>query len=261
MNLPRYHNSYLLTQFREFYRQLAQLKKLVEVGGAVAEAGAFDRPAPVDPAAGVFNQLLAVLESQAIEAGRTGGAFGYEVYREAQYVMAALADEIFLHLNWEGRRSWQLLESRLFQSHFAGEAVFQRIDALLKRRDPFYVDLASVYFMALSLGFEGKYRGVAERSALEEYRRRLYNMIYRRNPEVFVSEAPLFPQAYHHTIAGGKGYKLPDPRSWLALAAAVVVVWLGVSHLLWSGLNDQVSCLICRALGGNCVCDVRPVKQ
>jgi len=40
--------------------------------------------------------------------------------------MAAFADEVFIHMDWEGKRAWtsNLLESTLFHSHVAGERFF-----------------------------------------------------------------------------------------------------------------------------------------
>jgi len=256
MELPRFQSSFLLTQFREFYAEVARLKRAVELSGSVY---VFDLPSAnaEDPTAsvnGVWQHLHSVLERQALEAGQTGGAFAFEIYREAQYVMAALADEIFLHLNWDGRANWPLLESKLFQSHIAGELIFQRLDRLLQRRDPFYLDLAAVYFFALSLGFQGKFRGTDTMGSLVQYRRQLFAMIYRRNPALFNSATPLFPQTYQSTLDRGAGRKLPSQKVWLGLVAAVLVVWLGASHFAWSSVSSQVSCLMCRVNNGNCVC-------
>jgi type VI secretion system protein ImpK len=256
MELPRYQNSFLLTQFREFYAEVARLKRTVEVSGSVY---LFDLPTaetqdPNSSVNGVWQHLLSVLERQALEAGQTGGAFAFEIYREAQYVMAALADETFLHMNWDGRANWPLLESKLFQTHIAGEMIFQRLDRLLQRRDPFYLDLAAVYFVALSLGFQGKFRGGAATGALEQYRRQLFAMIYRRTPQLFTSGAQVFPQSYQNTLDRGAGRKFPSQRIWLGLVGAVLVLWIGVSHFAWSSVSSQVSCLMCRVNNGDCVC-------
>lgn len=274
MELPRHQSSFLLRQFREFHRELARLKRLVEYtapvpvaesaaagaavgGGSSGLAPAAHPESPENHAAvsGVWQQLLSILERQALEAGQTGGAFAFEVYREAQYVMAALADEIFLHLEWEGKLTWPLLESRLFQSHIAGEAVFDRLDRLLQRRDPFYLDLAAVYFMALSLGFQGKFRGEASDERLEQYRRQLFVMIYRRNPKLFSATGPLFPQNYQSTLEKAVARKLPSERVWLLLVLAVLLAWLAASQYAWTSVTREVSCLICRVTETNCVCD------
>lgn len=272
MILSRYPGSYLLAQFREFYREVARLKRTVAYAAPLSSAEEFamaaqasvvsGRPASVAPrqlaeaspaVTGVWQQLLSLLERQAMEAGQ-GGAFAYEVYREAQYVMAALADEIFLHIEWEGRSSWPLLESRLFQTHIAGEEVFSRIDRLLQRRDPFYLDLAAVYFMALSLGFEGKYRGMEDHDR-REYRQQLFRMIYRREPKLFTSPAPLFPQSFQHTLDKSEVRKLPAQWVWIWLIGAVLAIWIGASEYTWASATNRVSCLVCHVLDAKCTCD------
>jgi type VI secretion system protein ImpK len=256
MELPRSQSSFLLTQFREFFSEVARVKRTVEVSSSLQQ---YDLPTAdsqdaASTANGVWQHLVTVLERQALEAGRTGGAFAFEIYREAQYVMAALADEIFLHLNWDGRSTWPLIEAKLFESHIAGELIFQRIDRLLQRRDPFFLDLAAVYFFALSLGFQGKYRGGDITGALEQYRRQLFAMIFRRNPQLFASTSEIFPQAYQNTLDRGAGRKLPSERVWLALIGGVIVLWLAVSHIAWSSVSGDVSCLISRVNGDNVVC-------
>jgi type VI secretion system protein ImpK len=265
-------SSLLVRHFREFYREVVRLKNTVEqtasVGAAeplaVAAAAASGvtagpawTPSPVQP---VWQQLLAILERQALEAGHTGGAFGFEIYREAQYLMAAFADEVFLNTNWEGKGNWPLLESRLFQTHYAGDAVFQKLDRIVQRRDPFYLDLASVYFLVLSLGFQGRYRGAEDRTALEVYRRQLFVMIHRRNPRLFTSSTPLFPHAYDHTLDKVAPRKLPDQKNWLWLLMGIFVMWFVVSHLAWTSLSAEINCLICKTTGAVCACDVGAAK-
>jgi type VI secretion system protein ImpK len=250
---PR-QRSILLVRFREFYREVARLRELVAMPGvttgvedtrAMAAAAAPAGTAGGFERSGVWQQLLTQLERQATEAGQTGGAFAYEVYREAQYVMAALADDIFLNMDWDGRRSWSLLETRLFGSHMAGETIFRRIDVLLQRRDPYYVDLASVYFMALSLGFQGKYRGMEDLGPLVQYRRQLFAMIYARHPKLFSEDMRLFPHAYQNTMDKGEGKKLPDQRVWLALVGLVLLAWLGITQIAWASLSSPLESGIC----------------
>lgn len=256
-------SSLLVNQFREFYREVTRLKNMVEesaplaapmqAAAAATGAAAAWAPSPVTP---IAQQVLGILERQAIEAGQTGGSFAYEVYREAQYLMAALADELFLNAAWDGRSTWPLLETRLFQTHYAGEMVFQKLDRILQRRDPFYLDLATVYFLVLSLGFQGRYRGAEDRTPLEVYRRQLFIMIFRRNPRLFTSSTPLFPQAGEHTLDRVTPRKLPDQRNWLWLIAAIVSLWLVISHVSWTSLSADIDCLICRTTGADCACEV-----
>ena len=136
MEMFRNRSSFLLTQFREFYRELVRLRRSIAYAGTA-------RGASFAPAEGrgsvlsIWQPLVSLLERQALEAGEMGGSFAFEIYREAQYVMCALADEIFLHEDWDGRENWQLLEGRLFETHYAGEEVFNRIDGCCSGTIPF----------------------------------------------------------------------------------------------------------------------------
>ena len=249
MELQNVKSSYLLGLFEAFHRELVLQRRSVEIGAHFAGETLVQRPGfSSTRTEEVWQRLLSVLERQALQAGQAGGAFAFEVYREAQYVMAALCDEIFLHINWQGRESWVLLESRLFQTHVAGEAIFQRIDRILQQRDPFYLDIAAVYFMALGLGFQGKYRDNPNKSDLEQYRRQLFNFLYRRPPQLNSSTAPLFPDGLQNVLDAGTGRKLPEQRLWLGLLVVVLVLWVGVSHIAWRSLSSDVSGRIAQAL-------------
>jgi type VI secretion system protein ImpK len=251
MAYPGYQNSLLLIQFREFYQELARLKQIaINPLGSMSEFAAHQERIPAVQTEDIWQRLLTLLESQAERASRSGGAFGFEVYREAQYVMAALADEFFLNESWSGRQNWPLLETRLFRSAAAGEVVFKKLDLLLLQRDPVYLDLAAVYFFALSLGFQGKFRGNDPQNQLDRYKHQLFAMIFRQNPELLQKGNRIIPQTYQHTLAEGKALKLPHPRKWLFTFALIVVIWLAVSHVLWMRLtapiNEHLSD-ICRA--------------
>lgn len=248
MNLPSYHNSLLLTYFREFYEEIIRLKNSVKSVQEYSQIESDSKAIASMPhrSQAVWQQLLSVLEQQALEAGRSGGAFAFGVYREAQYVMASLADEIFLHLDWEEKKDWPLLEAHLFHSHAAGQQLFEKLDRLLQRKDPVYLDLAVIYFLALALGFQGKFRDTDDGGQLENYRRQLFLLIFKHKPILLDEDAHLFPENYLHTLREGRGRKLPNPRRWLWVAASVILLWLVLSQALWVHLSSDVNQLICR---------------
>jgi type VI secretion system protein ImpK len=241
MAYPGYQSSLLLDQFREFYQELTRQKDLAT--GRLLELpanGAVEPEGQASPENDVWNSLLRLLATLEKRAIRSGGAFAHDVYLEAQFVMASLADEIFLNEDWQGRRNWLLLESKLFRSHAAGEEFFDRLDRLLKKRDPVYTDLAAVYFCALSLGFQGKYRGSDPLGQIDHYKRELFALIFRRRPALQEPGMHLFPQNYTHIVAEENVSKLPDPRTWWMLLGAVLLLWVVISHLLWMNLSGPV---------------------
>ncbi len=54
--------------------------------------------------AAIWRRLELLLDRQTMDAARIAGPIGVEFHREALYVAAVLTDEIFVHLEWEGRQ-------------------------------------------------------------------------------------------------------------------------------------------------------------
>ena len=234
--------SYLLSQFRAFYAEVCQLKQQAGAGAWVfqpddePEEPAGDGQGPTSQVNSVIGRLCTVLERQALDSTRLGGEYGAALYKEAQYVLAALADEVFLHeVDWDVRQAWtdNLIEARLFGSNIAGEEFYRRAEDLLRRRDPVYAELALVYFLALGAGFRGKFRGRDDGGRIELLKRQLYEFAFRQVPDLENSNRYAFTDAYMHTLQQGASRELPHVRRWLFSFAAVVIVLLAVSHVVW----------------------------
>lgn len=239
-----YGETFLLRQFRDFYSEVVCLKRLVATSAWLAPTAQLTDAATARTRAvtAVWQRLLTLLEQQELAVGRRGGEYGVMFYKEAQYVMAALADETFLHLDWVGKADWQahLLEARLFDSQSAGEMLFQKIERLLHSGDPVYTDLATVYLLALGLGFQGKFRGSDDRGQLTDYRQRLYAFIMRREPELLHATQPLFPDAYAYTLGAGKAPRLPTAHRWWVLLVCTGLLLGGISHILWLQVSSDL---------------------
>jgi len=260
--------SFLLVQFREFYQEVVRWKRLVAREGAAlsavasagAPAGALVVVASPGPMIGsgsgatiaqatVGQALLGLLNRQEAEVRRTGGEYASAIYRRAQYVMAALADETFLYLDWPGREAWRtnLLEYKLFQSYRAGEEVFRRIEALLSTRDPAESDLARVYLMTLALGFRGKLRGPEGEARVDTYRRDLYTFLSNRDPGTPREPHSLFQAAYQSNFeSAGASRRLSASRRWLLGGLLLALLWIIVSHRVWIGITEDLWPLVDR---------------
>lgn len=249
METDDYSSTFLEKQFADFFREIIQIKRWIEAKRAsssgpdiVADDGA-PSPSPVQSEAAVVGQRLSsLLRRQGIEAARFGNEYGFEFYKDAHYMMAALADEIFLTYDWLGKEVWAscLLESALFGSNVAGERVFERIDDLLRVRDPLSRSVAIIYLMSLSLGFQGKFRESGDLSQLDTYRDELFRFYYRRKPELDSESKQISPNAYLHTVSGNPGRKLPHTAKWLSVMAIAMVLFLIVSHVLWRNVAGSV---------------------
>jgi type VI secretion system protein ImpK len=220
----------------------------VEPGGN-GSAAAMDSPGLLQPSDSfrvstvVWHRLVALFQRQAIAAWKNGGSYGAEFYKEAQYVMVALADEIFLHMQWEGQRAWvsNLLESKIFRTHAAGQFFFDKLDRLLREQNPVYKDLAAVYLMALSLGFKGKYYGADDRGKLARYRQQLFTFIYGREPDLDDETRHLFPETYYHNVREESQRKLSDPRKWIIVLLLVIVVYVATTQMFWIQFTQDVN--------------------
>ncbi|HEV2854762.1 MAG TPA: DotU family type IV/VI secretion system protein [Thermoanaerobaculia bacterium] len=270
--------SFLLAQFREFYQEVVRWKRLASregealpvgaaavsmapavtvLGGPVTAGGAgalmvLPAPAPVSPPpvvapSAVWQALVGLLNRQEAEVRRSGGEYATAIYRRAQYVMAALADEIFLYLEWPGRDAWrtQLLEFKLFQSYNAGEEVFRRIEAVLRTRDPADAELAKIYLMALALGFRGALRGPGAQARIDWYRRELYTFLTNRDPGTPRDPHSLFPEAYQSNLeTAGSARRLSPARRWLLLSLLLLLLWILSSQWVWNGIVENLWPLI-----------------
>ena len=236
--------SFLVKQFHAFYSEVIRLRSQVESGvwTYTQESPPEEEREHLPSMNSVWRQLLSLLEQQALNAGQHGGEYGAMFYREAQYVMAALADDIFLHLPWEGRAAWRdnLLESKLFQSHIAGEQLFDKLERVLQERDPVYAEVAVIYLMALALGFRGKHRDRDDNGQLQAYRQQLFMFIFRRHPELLSDAKRLFPDAYAHTLADGQATMLPDAWKWLVALGLIATLWLGASYGVWRQFTGDI---------------------
>lgn len=214
-------------------------------GGYVAEEAD-----PASVRAGMVSEALARwIEQQALTTERLYGSYGAGVFREVMYVMAALADEVFLHLVvWDGRQTWRqhMLEARLFNSEIAGEMFFQKLDRILSSQDTHLTELAAIYYLALALGFRGQYRGVDDGGRIANYRLRLFQLVMRRNPQLMGGNTPLFEESYTRTALEGPSRRFPEFRSWLIVGAAVLAGYVLVSHLLWDNAVHPVREIVTR---------------
>src|SRR4051812_30774573 len=100
----------VLRDFEEFYSEIVWLRDRVE---SQSSGQPEDAENAADPTMAVWSRLAELLERQARFTNNSAGDIGFGLYRECQYVMAALADEVFLNAAWSGRELWarHLLES------------------------------------------------------------------------------------------------------------------------------------------------------
>jgi len=237
MNPSELESSFLLKQFHTFYEQVVRQKAMVteiesRTAGLLDAEG--DNP-EADRVHTVQVTLIKVLEEQVLESRRHGGEYGVDYYKKAQYVMAALADEVFLNMPWEGRELWKtnLLEFNFFGTHVAGELLFEKIEELLKDRDPALIEIAAIYLMALSLGFRGKFKDKDDAGMLDYYRSQLFAFIFKTNADLTSETKQLFPETYNYTLDKSEGKRLPYLNKWIVVIGLIIILFVVGSYAVW----------------------------
>lgn len=234
----------VLTAFRAFCADLAGLRDSVLLEPSVpwddeTDAGGF--PARRMRVAQIQDTLSATLQRLELETRLSHGERSAQEVREASYFMAALADEWFVSLEWDGREHWIVtpLEERLHGTQNAGEAVFQQAETLIRTDGD--RELATVILLILALGFQGQYRGRGEagNTALREIQDRLLSFVS-QGGRILSEQGTLFPQAYRHTLEQPPRARLPRLATWSLIAFVVLAAYFGASHLVWNQVSSNV---------------------
>lgn len=225
---------FLVECFEEFYREVLKHRNFVlsKPWQKTEEKG---ESSPQATAEYILSRLKSYLEEQEVKANRRGSNFPKSLYGEAQFIMVSLADEVFLNLDWPGKRYWEfnLLEQRMYNTHSAGQIIFEKLDNLLKNRNSAPRGLAVLYLNSLGLGFQGKYRHFNDGGILSSYRKKLFIFINRREPSLFQKKIHLFPDPYTHTIEGEKPKELPQFRNWYFIFSGLFLTYLFASYIIW----------------------------
>lgn len=237
--------SFYVKQFQEFYQEIAKFKHLAHMAPRTASSSLSTE----DALGGVppyWQEVVLTIQELANKAGNKGGPCTSEAYKEFLFLLVALADDVFLHLEWSGKKGWQanLLESKFFHTAVAGERVFQQIERLLETRPVGCAEMAVVYLMALALGFRGKYWGTDDHGKLEEYRRELYALAFHQDPDLTSSSHHVFPEAYTHVLKGGRVKTLPNPHKWLVGLTIGGVTFVILAHGVWLRVTGKISQLV-----------------
>jgi type VI secretion system protein ImpK len=239
---------YLGAQLLAFHAELVHTKQRLL---APADGGAAGQPRPAD----VGHALGGFLQAQDVALLGHGGRYALENQAEARYLKVALADESLIGLEqWEYHDAWlsELLEMRLFGSRCAGERVFSAIDALLREDIPARREMATLYLLALAMGFQGRYRGSeAGAQRLRQLRSQLYayasgaQAVPALGDERIAADPDLrrrmLPQAYDYTVTDAAPRMLPDPRRWIRAFAAAAVVLLALAYWIWHARTDKLA--------------------
>lgn len=167
---------FLIGAFADYYQELATAKREIGAGKLANYLGVrATEKAPDDrQLLGILHRRLkAKLVQQQRSIRASASALEQRDYIKVLYAACALTDEQFLFdVEWKEQEKdkqkiqelWQqefLMERAFFSTEDAGFRIFENIQEIIKDRSKVSnrSDLAAVYLLSITLGFQGKYRG------------------------------------------------------------------------------------------------------
>lgn len=173
-------------------------------------------------------KVLALVNAQ--EERAKASAVSMETFREARFAVLSWVDEMVLNSNWPHRTHWHHLMLNFYGTLNAGEEFFRHLELLPSQAN----DVREIYYLCLSLGFQGRYAFGDDQNELKELKRGLYRQLSAANGDIQQNYPRLFPEAYQK-VAARPQTKSRGNRLWYAGVLAVPVVlficyWLLLRH-------------------------------
>jgi type VI secretion system protein ImpK len=247
-----HREEFLVEYFQNFYYEVLRQKEFCLRYKHSHISDSQEKKNPFDVVQEIQGSLKAVLFQQEQEVGFRGGPSLRKHLVDAQYIMVALADEVFLNIDWDGKTIWEdnLLESSVFQSQMAGELIFTRLDQLIEENEPLGVDLAILYLLLLGLGFKGRFTQSTDALKINNYRTQLFEFIHRRSPNLYKNtRTELFAECYDHIIVDAMKKEIPEVRLWSYIFTVVLGTYLVISYGAWYVVTHDLESVMRVLLG------------
>jgi len=242
----KYKKSLMINIFEEFYTLLLKYKQQVdnEIFFDINDSEE-EKNKKIE---NVQNRLYLFIKDKDAKIAYENGKIASIQFQEVIYIMCALADELFLELDWEGKAYWRthLLERKFFNTNQAGEKLLMNLDAFLKERNVSDNEVGLIYLYALALGFKGRLRFEEDMAFyLKTLKDNLFSTIYRHAPHFFrKQENVLFKQALQTVFADKIANKDMRIAKWTRIALACVGIYLITSAVVWNIHTNSVWLMI-----------------
>jgi type VI secretion system protein ImpK len=189
-----------------------------------------------------FREKVINLLNMQEERAKTIGV-AVETFREARFAVLSWVDETVLNSKWPQRSQWQHLMLAYYGTLNAGAEFFRRLNSLPSQAN----DIREIYFLCVSLGFQGEYAfgdGIRELQALKQ---RLYKQLCVTNGDIRQNYPRLFPEAYQ------KANVAPQvaPRSnriWYITASCLIILLFAVYWFLLDREADRIIATLSKPL-------------
>jgi type VI secretion system protein ImpK len=234
------HSAVLLKLLREFVAEVLQVLDSVSLPSGSEEDPALHARQLAEE---VCERVVRMVNAKTLELSNSSSIAARASTDELRYLMAAIADELLLTRDWPGRARFTetLIETRLFGSSVAGDQIFQRIDTLLTGTSDVTAPMASLYLFAISVGFEGRHRGLKSDEALQPLRQALFRLIYRRDAQLGptpagqpdLNDRVLSPQAYRYPLSNIVPVRFFRFSRGILAFVGTMLLLLALSQVAW----------------------------
>ena len=179
------------------------------------------------------DKVIALLNAQEERAKSYG--IGAETFKEARYAVLSWVDEMILNSKWPARNQWQHLMLAYYGTLNAGEEFFRRLNALPSNAN----DIREIYYLCISLGFQGELAFGEGLRELHELKQRLYKQLSGSGGDIRQNYSRLFPEAYQKSSAVPQSAPQSN-RIWYIAATSLVVLLFGVYWFLLYRESNRV---------------------
>jgi len=176
----------------------------------------------------------------------THGLCAAEDYELARYAICAWVDETVLASDWPARARWRsdLLQRRFYQSTNAGQQFYDRLDSLTIEQK----DVREVFYMCLTLGFQGRYCTPESAPQREALKQRHLKLLFGGTADTPTAQglekSVLFPAAYPkgvHTPGPDKqGRRFAMPWVFFIAPLATVSVLFTIYRFTLYSVGDNI---------------------
>lgn len=227
--------SFFVDSFEEFHQILFEYRKQILESTLFLNVESIEDKNRI--IADIQRKIIVFIRDKTSQVFKKSGLIGEKVFTEIGYIMASLADEIFLSLQWEGKQYWQnnLIERKIFNTANSGESIFNRIDMILKDNSADAQELSLIYFYTLALGFKGAWKYLAECNIkINELKSKLYYKIYYKDSTFFKEKLNLFPEAYKSILNDSKEIKTSSFMIWQLITVGLIAIYIICIELIWN---------------------------
>jgi type VI secretion system protein ImpK len=188
------------------------------------------------PSASALREKLLALANAQEERVKSYG-IAAESFREARFAVLAWVDETILNSNWPHRMQWQHLMLSYYGTLNAGEEFFGHLDNLPTSAN----EVREIYYLCLSLGFEGRYAFGDNRHQLRDLKQRLYKQLSNNAGDIRQNYGRLFPEAYQRVAVAAAAPAHTNRYWYIAIMSIPVLLFIALWFLLRNEGNRLIT--------------------